>query len=168
MILETPRLILRPFCNVDLNDLFEYSSQPGVGEMAGWQHHTTPEESRRVLEKNMDNPNIFAIEHRGNTKVIGHIAIHDDSENGREDTKELGFVLNQSYQRHGFMTEAIYTILNYLSSSQVRHVYACCLQQNIPSKGLIEKCGFVFEQEGTFYSHSMDKTFSSFEYVKEL
>lgn len=43
-------------------------------------------------------------------------------------------------------------------------VYACCFQNNKPSKALIEKCGFTFEQEGSYprrviiaYDHSLEK-----------
>ena len=41
LIIETDRLILRPFKRSDLHDLFEYASVAGVGEMAGWKHPET-------------------------------------------------------------------------------------------------------------------------------
>ena len=165
MRLETGRTILRRFEKKDLEDLNDYCSQDGVGEMAGWKHHSNLLTSKEVLYRNIQNENIFAIENKENRKVIGHIAINSDSENGREDTKELGFVLNRNYQNQGIMTEVIYQILDYLFSNDIEYVYACCFQNNKPSKRLIEKCGFTFEQEGSFYSESLNKTFKSFEYV---
>lgn len=165
MILETDRTILRYFEKKDLDDLNEYCSQDGVGEMAGWQHHCNLSISEDVLNKNIQNEHIFAIENKENKKVIGHIAINNDSENGREDTKELGFVLNRNYQNKGVMTEVVYRILDYLFCNGIEYVYACCFENNTQSKHLIEKCGFTFEQEGTFYSESLSKTFKSFEYV---
>jgi len=165
MRLETGRTILRRFENKDLEDLNEYCSQDGVGEMAGWKHHDNLLTSKEVLYKNIQNENIFAIENKENRKVIGHIAVKRDSENGREDTKELGFVLNRTYQNQGIMSEVIYQILDYLFSDDIKYVYACCFPNNMSSKRLIEKCGFTFEQEGSFYSESLNKTFKSFEYV---
>ena len=165
MRLETGRTILRHFETKDLEDLNDYSSQDGVGEMAGWKHHSNLLTSKEVLYRNIQNENIFAIENKENKKVIGYIAINSDSENGREDTKELGFVLNRNYQNQGIMTEVIYQILNYLFLKDIEYVYACCFQNNEPSKRLIEKCGFTFEQEGLFYSESLNKIFKSFEYV---
>lgn len=165
MVLETQKILLRPFKETDLEDLYEYSSQSEVCKMAGWKPHTAIDESRQVLNNNIKNPNIFAIEYKENLKVIGYLAIHKDSENDREDTKELGFALNQNYQRRGIMTEVVHKILDYLFSGGIQHVYACCFQENIPSKKLIEKCGFIFEKEGTFYSPSLNKNFKSFEYV---
>ncbi|SBW03126.1 GCN5-related N-acetyltransferase [uncultured Eubacteriales bacterium] len=165
MTFETPRLLLRPFQQGDLDDLFEYGSQPGVGRMAGWRPYATIGDARHALEKNRSNPNIFALVYRKTGKVVGHIAIHEDSENGRDDTKELGFALNESYQRRGLMSEAVSLVLEHLSSIGVRKVWACCFQENLPSKRLIEKCGFAFMQEGTYYSPSLNQTFLSFEYV---
>lgn len=165
MRLETKRTILRNFENKDLQDLNDYCSQDGVGEMAGWKHHSDLLTSKEALYRNIRNKNIFAIESKEDGKVIGHISINDDSENGREDTKELGFVLNRNYQNKGIMTEVVYKILDYLFSNNIEYVYACCFQNNIPSKKLIEKCGFTLEQEGVFYSESLNETFKSFEYV---
>ena len=40
-IIETERLILRPFTQADLGDFYEYASVEGVGEMAGWKHQAS-------------------------------------------------------------------------------------------------------------------------------
>ena len=47
--LYTERLILRPWQEKDLEDLFLYASVEGVGERAGWTHHKSREESLKVL-----------------------------------------------------------------------------------------------------------------------
>jgi len=62
-------------------------------------------------------------------------------------------------------TEVLYAVLNHLFSSNVENLYACCFQINGASKHLIEKCGFMFEQNRTFYTEQMDKTFETYEYV---
>jgi ribosomal-protein-alanine N-acetyltransferase len=145
--------------------VYDYSSQEGVGELAGWAHHHTVEQSEKVLNNFINNKDQLAIVYKDNNKVIGHIGIHPDSEDGREDTKELGYVLNKNYWNQGLMTEVLNAVLNYLFSKNINYVYACCFQNNIASKHLIEKCGFDFEQEGSFYAKTMDKTFETYEYV---
>lgn len=168
VIMETERVILRNFEEKDLRDLHEYCSQEGVGEMAGWRHHENMESSEKVLKCNIENKDKYAIELKENHKVIGHIAIDEDSEEGRADTKELGFALNKNYQGKGIMSEVVKEILKYLfSRGDIENVYACCFQENKASKALIEKCGFTLAQEGTFYSESLDKTFKSYEYLYE-
>lgn len=166
MQLETQRTRLRPFQEADLYDLHAYSSRPGVGELAGWKPHASLEESEQALCANIQNPNRLAIVWKDENRVIGHIAVHEDSEEGREDTRELGFALHPDYHRRGIMTEVVRRVLNSLFSDGIRHVYACCFQDNTASRRLIERCGFAFEREGAFYSPSLQKEFASYEYVK--
>ena len=40
MILETERLILRPWEEADAESLYEYARDERVGPVAGWQVHT--------------------------------------------------------------------------------------------------------------------------------
>lgn len=158
-------IFLRNFAKSDLRDLHDYSSQVGVGQSAGWPHHESLGQSAKMLNDFIKNKNQFAIVYKTDHKVIGHIGIHEDSENGRPDTKELGYVLNRNYWNRGIMTEAINAVLEKLFSNGIQYVYACCFQDNLASKHLIEKCGFEFEQEGTYYAEPLDKTFRTFEYV---
>ena len=47
IVIQTDRLILRPFKQEDLKDFFEYASVEGVGEMAGWRHHESIEKLKK-------------------------------------------------------------------------------------------------------------------------
>ena len=49
MILETKRLILRPWEESDVENLFKYASHPDVGPIAGWAVHTSVENSREII-----------------------------------------------------------------------------------------------------------------------
>lgn len=50
MILETERLILRPWEESNTNDLFQYASDPEVAPIAGWPVHTSVENSREIIK----------------------------------------------------------------------------------------------------------------------
>jgi ribosomal-protein-alanine N-acetyltransferase len=164
MNIITSRLQLRPFAEHDINDVFEYCSQEGVGEMAGWHVHESVVQTKKILSDWIRQGRKLAIVWYDSGKVIGHISIDEDSEEKRRDTRELGCVLNREYHRRGIMTEAINGVLNYLFSHEISYVWACCFQENLASKGMIEKCGFVFQQEGTYDSKDLQKKFISYEY----
>jgi ribosomal-protein-alanine N-acetyltransferase len=164
MEIFTDRLLLRPFLKTDLDDVYEYCSQPGVGEMAGWPHHVSIDQTREMLDEWTSKGTRLAITLKEDGKVIGHIGISPDSDENREDTRELGCALNCSYHRKGFMTEAITAVVDSLFKEDIEYIWACCFQQNIPSKGMIEKVGFIFQQEGEFYAKKLDKEFKSYEY----
>lgn len=76
-ILETDRLILRPWKEADLNDFYQYASIPGVGEMAGWKHHNSIEVSEKILQSFISGKNVFAIVYKENNKVIGSLGLHN-------------------------------------------------------------------------------------------
>lgn len=59
VIIETDRLILRTWKQSDINNFFEYASIDGVGEMAGWKHHETIEETQSILNTFILEKNIF-------------------------------------------------------------------------------------------------------------
>ena len=162
-LLNTARVYLRNFGQEDINDMYEFCSQPEI-EMVGWAAHKNMEETKQVLEQWILNKNIYAIVYKETKKVIGYIAIHEDSEDGRPDTKELGFALNNQYHRLGIMSEVLQGVLDYLFSKEILYVWACCFQNNISSKKLIEKIGFAFMQDGVFYSESFKKDIPSYEY----
>ena len=54
----TERTILRNFKPLDIEDLYEYCSVDGVGEMAGWPKHTSIDYSMRVLSHYIKNKNM--------------------------------------------------------------------------------------------------------------
>lgn len=165
MKLKTNRLLIRPFLLQDLYDMHEYCAQDGVGENAGWAAHKSLEESSEVLDNWISGGCKHAIVLLENRKVIGHISIDPDSEEGRLDTRELGCALNVDYHRQGIMTEAIEATIEYLFSiDSFRYIWACCFQNNIASKGMIEKCGFRFMDEGTYYSPALKTELPSYEY----
>ena len=61
MILETNRLILRPWCESDAEDLYTYASDPEVGPLAGWPPHTSVENSREIIRTVLSKPETYAV-----------------------------------------------------------------------------------------------------------
>ena len=57
----TNRLILRSFKESDLEDFYKYASVNGVGEMAGWKHHKSIQESAEILDRFINEDKTFAI-----------------------------------------------------------------------------------------------------------
>ena len=77
IVIETERLILRPFEQSDLDDFYEYASVEGVGEMAGWKHHENKEKSQSILDLFITEDKTFAIVLKENNKVIGSLGVEE-------------------------------------------------------------------------------------------
>lgn len=169
--LETPRLILRPWRESDLGDLYEYASVPGVGEAAGWRHHGSEAESRQILALFMAEKNVLAIELRDTGKVVGSLGLHpswanDTAEYGQLRQKEVGYVLSKAQWGGGLMTEAVKRIIPYcfdtldLEALAVGH-----FRGNDRSRRVIEKCGFRFVRRGTYHSKQLCEDYDDMEYI---
>ena len=148
--LESKRLILREFEPSDVDDLFEYASVPGVGEMAGWPHHPNIEESKYRVNKFINEKHTFAIVYKENNKVIGSLGIE---KYGLEDKlseffdyqgREIGYVLSKDYWGKGLMPEAVNLVKDYLFNV-LNYDFLLCghYDKNNQSKRVQEKCGFI-------------------------
>ena len=146
IVIKTQRLTLRPFKEDDLEDFFEYAKVDGVGEMAGWSHHETIEDSKEILNIFLREKKTFAIEHNG--KVIGSVGIENYNEEAHTElaqnmVREIGFVLSKDYWGQGFMPEAVNGVIDYLFNQVKLDFIICCHStHNIQSKRVQEKCGF--------------------------
>ncbi len=145
-------MILRNFKENDLYDFYEYAKVPGVGELAGWKHHKTIEETKKVLDLFILDKLTFAIEL--DNKVIGSICFHNSWANEKFpelNIKELGYVLNKDYWGKGIMLNAVDKMLCYgFNELGLVAVTVCHFNTNNQSKRVIEKAGFTFAQEDTY------------------
>lgn len=153
VIIETERLILRPWINEDLNDFYEYASVNGVGQMAGWDTHKSREESQEILNLFITNRKTFALESKENKKVIGSIGLEEIAlDLGEPYTslrgREIGYVLSKKYWGQGLMPEAVRGVIDYCYKDlecdflQCSHAF-----ENNQSKRVIEKLGFQYVQD---------------------
>ena len=155
--IETERLILRPWTEMDLDDLFEYASVPGVGEMAGWKPHQSRDQSREILDMFIRNKKTFALVFKDNKKVIGGLGIEPMDPDPHESVgigREIGYVLSKDYWGRGLMPEAVKAVIGYCFDV-LGFDYLTCghFTGNSQSKRVIEKCGFRFFGESEFETH---------------
>ena len=146
VVLKTERLILRPWKLSDLDDLFEYASNPDVGPNAGWSPHKNKDESLEILNRFIDHKKTFAIEY--NNKVIGSIGIELYNEKELPEYnnlkgREIGYVLSKDYWGKGIMTEGVKAVIDYLFNEVGLDFIACGhFLRNDRSRRVQEKCGF--------------------------
>ncbi len=154
-ILETERLILRPWRKSDLNDFYEYARVDGVGQMAGWEPHKSIEESEFILFLFMEGKHVFALELKENHKVIGSVGLEEINTPMEEKYNELvgreiGYVLSKDYWGRGLMPEAVKEVIGYCFDKENYDFLWCCHSlANGRSRRVIEKCGFRYVKEST-------------------
>ena len=150
--IETPRLILRPWQEEDLADLYEYAKVDGVGQMAGWIPHESVDQSMEILRMFIDHKKTFALELKETGKVIGSLGIEKapDAPEIPEQFlgREIGYVLSKDYWGRGLMPEAVKAVIEYCFQT-LHYDYLTCAHyvRNCQSRRVIEKSGFHFLKE---------------------
>ncbi len=158
MTIETDRLLLRKFdYSDDESMLRNWVADEKVQSMYAEPTYTTKEAVRGLLDKYIsgyENPNYYrwAIFEKGGTECVGQIAyfLMDD----KNHFGEIEYCIGSDFQRKGYATEATEAAIAYgfetvgLHKVQISH-----MANNIPSRKVIEKCGFCYEgtQRDYFY-----------------
>ena len=154
VIIVTKRLVLRQWRASDLDDLFEYASVDGVGQMAGWCPHKDKEESLAILNMFIEGKKTFALELGG--KAIGSLGIEKYNEKRFPEyadlrCRELGFVLSKDYWGRGLVPEAVEEVNRWLfEEKDLDPVFCGHFVWNRQSARVQEKCGFREIGRGKF------------------
>lgn len=149
MIMETERLILRPWEMTDAAVLFQYASDPRIGPNAGWPPLKDIEESQKIIELILSNWGFFAIVLKETNEIVGCINILIGESSNFEiaaDEGELGFWIGVPHWGKGYVTEAIEEMLDYgFEDLELEKIWCGYFSDNIRSKIVQEKCGFQYQ-----------------------
>ena len=78
MVIETERLILRPFAEGDAADVYEYLKEPAVNCFADMKLHS-PEEAKEEMKRRLGEDEYYlAITLKDSGKVIGEIEAYPE------------------------------------------------------------------------------------------
>jgi [ribosomal protein S5]-alanine N-acetyltransferase len=148
-ILPTPRLVLRALRLSDLNDLYEYASDPQIDQYVPWEHYKDIEEARANLnefleEYEKDGLGAWGIEHRADRKLIGIINISIPHRIHRR--VEVGYTIARTYWGQGYATEALQALIQFgFEKMELLRIEAVLLPQNTASARVLLKAGMQYE-----------------------
>lgn len=147
-MLQTERLILRPWKEDDAEELFRYAQNPRVGPITGWPPHASVEDSRRIIRDVLSTPENYAVVLKDTGLPVGSIGLLfgevsqvpiAGSEAG------VGYWIGVPYWGCGLIPEALREITRHafedLGLDGLRGGY---FDGNLNSKRVLDKCGFVY------------------------
>lgn len=147
-MLETKRLLLRPWEESDAEELYKYAKDPLVGPIAGWPPHTSVEESQKIIREVLSVPETYAIIWKETGLPIGAIGIKTGEQTDLTDAEnecELGYWLGVPYWGQGIMPEAVKEVLRYgFEELEMKKIWCAYYDGNNKSKRVQEKCGFKY------------------------
>ena len=150
MILETERLILRPWEEKDAESLYRYAKDPEVGPIAGWPVHTSVENSREIINTVLSRSETYAVCLKDG-KPIGSVGLHLNGSTDmtdRDDECELGYWIGKPYWGQGLIPEASRALMRYaFEELGMRAVWCGYYDGNEKSRKVQTKLGFVYQHK---------------------
>jgi ribosomal-protein-alanine N-acetyltransferase len=148
-IIETERLILRPFNEGDAVDLFAYLHAPTATCFLSQTLADLTSAEIEVQKRALDAGSV-AICLKETGQVIGDLFGGGDGEEEEDaQTTSVGWNLNPEFGGQGYAFEAASALLDHLFRERgFRRIYAYVEDHNTPSQRLCEKLGM--RQEGLF------------------
>ena len=154
--IETERLLLRPMLMSDVEDLYEYQSNPEIVRYIPWPARTM-DQVKEAAQRTIDtaksdlveiNDHIVLVwELKSSGKVIGQSYIGLISKEHK--TSNIGWVTHQDFQSKGYAFEATKSLLAYAFTNFDLHRVIADIDARVQiSANLAEKLGM--RREGTF------------------
>ncbi len=142
--LWTENLILRRYRVDDVEQLYAcLGTDPEISKYSGWNPYAssemTQETVRRFIDSYKDERSYsWVMDANGDDVVAGTIGAYDYDNN----QIEVGFSVGQAWRGRGYATEALKTVLEYLTENErICCVTAWCAAENISSRKVLEKSG---------------------------
>ena len=148
MILETERLILRPWCEDDAEDLYTYASDPDVGPPAGWPPHTSVENSLEIIRTVLSAPETYAVCLKESGKPIGSIGFHRNDLAEQDDEYELGYWMGKPFWGQGLIPEASCEMLRYAFEDLGKTAFGAAITTATRKAAVFRKSLDLFISEG--------------------
>lgn len=147
-MLQTERLILRPWEEADAEELFRYAQDPRVGPIAGWPPHTSVENSREVIREVFSAPETYAVVLKGTNLPVGSIGLlfgENAAAPVEADEAEVGYWIGVPYWGRGLIPEAVREIQRHaFVDLGLRGLWCGNYDGNTNSQRVQEKCGFTY------------------------
>lgn len=148
MIIETERIILRPWEESDAEWLYKYASDPRVGPIAGWPVHTSVENSREIIKTVLSAPETYAVVLKSEGHAVGSVGLMIGNASNLdipEDEGEIGYWIGVPYWGQGLIPEAVKELIKYaFDKLNLKRLWCGYFDENEKSKRAQEKCGFVY------------------------
>lgn len=114
-VLETKRLILRPFKTEDAEAMYNnWASDFKVSRYVTWDTHESLEVTKKIIEmwisEYANGSFNWLVELKENHEPIGSISVVHD----KETSAEIGYCYGSKYWNNGYATEALRKVIEYL------------------------------------------------------
>lgn len=168
-ILETERLILRPFCLDDAKDVYDcWESDPDVAKYMFWTSHNDINKTidwvkREVSKINSDNWYRWAFILKTTHELLGTGVIYLEEE---YDKYEIAYNLGKKAWGKGYTTEAMKEIIRFAQKNlSIKEVMGRHAKENPASGNVLIKLGFTYIKDIPYICNKGNNVYEGKEYI---
>lgn len=150
-ILETDRLILRPFRREDATAVFEgWESDPEVAKYMFWISHNDINKTKEWLEFEIGQVKKndwyrYALVLKESNELVGTALIYYEEE---VECWEVGYNLGRKYWGKGYATEAMKSVIEFAKEELgITELVGRYAKENPASGNVMKKLGFRYEKD---------------------
>ena len=139
-MIQTSRLVIRPFKEQDAKSLFDYLSNPAIYRYEPGEPITL-EAAGELAKKRSQTSDYWAVILKSTQQLVGHLFFMQ-IEPTEFLTWELGFIFNPAFHNNGYATESARALILYgFEHWGIHKVMANCNPENAASWLVLEKIG---------------------------
>lgn len=168
-MIETERMMLRPFVIADTAAVFEFGAHPEVGKYTGDELLTDTEQAKVIITNVFHSDykkygyGRWAAVYKPNNKVIGFAGLKYLPE---FDETDIGFRFLPEYWNKGICTEISIEIIKYgFETLNLNRIIGIADPQNIGSNKVLQKIGLQFYKSDNYDESS--NIYNWYEITKE-
>ncbi len=141
------RIFLRPFNLDDAPTLLRWGQDKYYQHWAGFPHYRNLPEAEVAAGQYAARKNSYAVCLQSDGQMIGLVELYDRgvADDVLLNSKEVGFLLEQDFSGHGYMTEALNLLINYaFNDLKQLEIWAGTLKTNLPAQRLLQHFDFKY------------------------
>ena len=153
-LFETDRLIAQKLNMNDTEFLFKYSQEEITKKELPDEVFESINKTKETIEYLIGNynkkyPLVYGIILKIKDIIIGHISLSEINKG-----IEIGYAIAMDCQKKGYTSEIIMPFMNWIKNNlEINKIYGITKKENITSWKILEKNGFILENEGIFENY---------------
>lgn len=143
-IINTPRLRLRPWKDMDAPELYELARDPRIGMLCGWKPYEGIDDAHEALSTFLAAPDSYAVTLGSTGELVGSIALRIDTGSPEATVADIGYWIGVPYWGNGYATEAGNAIIERARDLGIKTIVLKYFDGNGASRRVSEKLGFAW------------------------
>ena len=154
-IIDTPRLRLRPWNDMDAPELYELARDPRIGMLCGWKPYEHIDDAHEGLSTVLAAPDSYAVTLASTGEIVGSIALRIDADSPEASVADIGYWIGSPYWGNGYATEAGHAIIERARELGVSTIILKYFDGNEASRRVSEKLGFTWRSREEDVEHPL-------------